>query len=124
MERAKEICPTTSMGKIKEGVLLVDVRELNEINELAYGVINQMVIPLSEFEDRYAEIPKDQEVIIACKSGGRSLKAVYYLMNQGYTDVYNMKGGILKWTEKGFSVQGNTAQLKDDSSCCSNEGCC
>lgn len=124
MERAKEICPTTSMGKLKEGAILVDIRELKEINEVAFGVVNQLIIPLSEFEERYQEIPKDKEVIIACLGGSRSLKAVYYLMNHGYKTVYNMREGMEKWARKGFPIQGDASHIIETSSCCSNDGCC
>ncbi len=124
MERAKEICPTTSLGKIKEGAVLVDVRELKEINDIAFGVANQLIIPLSEFEERFQEIPKDKEVVVACSTGSRSLKAVYYLMNHGYESVFNMRDGIVKWAREGFPVQGDATHLLNDSSCCSNEGCC
>jgi rhodanese-related sulfurtransferase len=60
LAKAKEVCPTTTQGLIKNGALLVDVREWNEVKELAFDVPNIMVIPLSEFEERYQEIPKDK----------------------------------------------------------------
>ena len=124
MERAKEICPTTTMSKLSEGAILVDVRELKEINEVAFGVVNQLIIPLSEFEERFQEIPKDKEVVVVCQTGDRSLKAVYYLMNHGYETVYNMRDGMVKWARKEFPIQGDASHLLNDSSCCSNEGCC
>ncbi|MDZ7936464.1 MAG: hypothetical protein U5M51_16195 [Emticicia sp.] len=67
----KEICPTTTQTWVKNGALLVDVREKDEVEALAYDVPNIINIPLSEFEERFAEIPTiDKEVVMVCKGGG------------------------------------------------------
>ena len=57
----KEICPTTTQTWVKEGALLVDVRENDEVAELAYDVPNLLHIPLTQFEERFQEIPKDKK---------------------------------------------------------------
>lgn len=122
--KATEICPTTTMGRVQEGAMLVDVRERDEVMEAAYDVPNILNIPLSEFEERYKEIPTDQEVIMVCRSGGRSLKATYFLVNHGYKNVVNMQHGILRWAEKGFPIKG-TLPTSNGASCdCSKPGCC
>lgn len=128
-EKAIEICPTTTYKRVQEGALLVDVRENDEVQELAYDVPNILQIPLSEFEERFNEIPQDREVVLVCRSGGRSLKATYYLMNHGYTNVANMQHGMLRWAEKGFPIKGNSSTKNATGSCCespSSEGssCC
>lgn len=106
LQEAKEVCPTITRRLISEGALLVDVRELHEIEALAFDVPAIMNIPLFELENRWSEIPKDREVVLVCQGGGRSLKATYYLQYYGYTNVSNMGGGIVKWTQKGFPVKG------------------
>ncbi len=103
---AKEICPTTTIGKVREGALIVDVRELNEVNQFSFDISNYLNVPLSEFEERFTEIPKDKDLVMVCRGGSRSLKATYYLMNHGYQSVANMSGGILKWHAKGFPTKG------------------
>ncbi len=120
MKPAKEICPTTTKGKVAEGALLVDVRENDEVSELSFDVPNVMYIPLSEFEERYEEVPKDKEVVLVGKNGMNSLKATYFLMNHGWTNVVNMQHGLIRWVEKGFPTKGNVAavQGKDTGSCC------
>jgi rhodanese-related sulfurtransferase len=121
----KEICPTTTQDWLKKGALLVDVREKDEVNELAYDVPNSINIPLSEFDERFNEIPKDKDVIMACKSGGRSLRAAGFLVNHGYENVVNMQHGILRWVEKGFPTKGNENSIKESGSdCCSSANCC
>ena len=121
----KEICPTTTQQWVKDGALLVDVRENDEVAQLAYDVPSLLHIPLSEFEDRYNEIPKDKNVVMVCKSGGRSLRAAGFLVNHGYNNVVNMQHGIMRWAEKGFPTKGNaTSVLGSDGGCCSSSSCC
>ncbi|MEX1002256.1 MAG: rhodanese-like domain-containing protein [Crocinitomicaceae bacterium] len=120
----KEICPTTAQEWVKNGALLVDVREMDEVNEIAYDVPHITNIPLSEFEQRFNEIPKDKEVVMVCKSGGRSLRAAGFLINHGYTKVVNMQHGINRWVQKGFPTKGGTSSEKGGDSCCSTTSCC
>lgn len=120
----KEICPTTTQEWAKNGALLVDVREKDEVAELAYDVPNIINIPLSEFEERFTEIPKDRDVVVVCKGGGRSLRAAGFLVNHGYTNVVNMQHGIARWVQKGFPTKGNTSVVTGKDSCCSTSGCC
>ncbi len=127
VEKAKEICPTTAQKWIAEGAILVDVRERDEVAALAYDVPNLIHIPLSEFEQRFQEIPKDKKVVMACKGGGRSLKATYYLLNHGYDreNVVNMQHGIVRWVQRGFPTKGDTSSvLGNQGDCCSNSNCC
>ncbi len=125
MKEAKQICPTTTLGKMKEGALMVDVRNKSEVEEVTFDVQNYMNIPLNELEDRINEIPKDKEIIMVCLSGGRSLKTTYFLMNAGYENVFNMRDGIIKWAAKGFPTKGNIQSLLNDDSCdCSKPNCC
>jgi len=118
-----EICPTTSQDWIKNGALLIDVREKEEVAQIAFDVKNILNIPLSEFEERFTEIPKDTNVIIACKSGGRSLRATGFLMHHRYTNVVNLQHGINKWIQKGFPIIGKIDEQKD-SDCCGSTSCC
>jgi rhodanese-related sulfurtransferase len=131
----KEICPTTTQEWVTNGALLVDVRERDEVAQLAYNVPNIINIPLSEFEDHYTEIPKDKDVVMVCRGGGRSLRAAGFLVTHGYDNnkVVNMKSGIIRWVEKGFPTKGDTSSVitkNDGSVCCgttaskSTASCC
>ena len=125
MKQAKQICPTTTSQKVKNGALLVDVRRENEVNDVTFNVPNYINIPLNQLEDRINEIPKNQEIVMVCRSGGRSLKATYFLMNAGYETVYNMDGGIIKWVAKGFPAKGDVQGLLNSLNCdCSQPDCC
>jgi rhodanese-related sulfurtransferase len=82
----------------KEDFFLLDVREPNEYQ---IGKIpGSTLIPLGEVPQRVNEIPRDKEIIVHCKMGGRSAKAAAFLRTQGYTNVKNLKGGILDWSDK------------------------
>jgi molybdopterin/thiamine biosynthesis adenylyltransferase/rhodanese-related sulfurtransferase len=82
----------------KENFFLLDVREPNEYQ---IGKIpGSTLIPLGEVPQRYQEIPKDREVVVHCKMGGRSAKAAAFLRQQGFKNVKNLKGGILDWSDK------------------------
>ncbi len=125
MKRAKEICPTTTMKKVNDGALMVDVRNRQEVEVVNFDVPNYLNIPLNELEVRLHEIPKDKEIVMVCRSGERSLKTTYYLMNAGYQNVYNMRDGLIKWATKGFPVKGDVGELlKADTCDCSRPDCC
>ena len=91
----------------RNGALMVDVREKDEVAELAYDVDGIINIPLSEFKARINELPKDKKLIMACRSGNRSLKAANILLENGYTNVVNMKGGMMMWQSKNLGVIQN-----------------
>lgn len=118
---AREVCPTTTRRLIGEGALLVDVRELSEVATLAFDVPGVLLMPMSELEQRFAELPRDRQLVLVCAVGERSLKATYFLMHRGYTQVANMEGGIMKWARKGFPIKGSVPAegLAGGSCCCS-----
>ena len=111
-EKIKEICPTTAQEWVKEGALLVDVRERDEVARLAYDVPKIVNIPLSEFEERYTELPKDENLVMVCAVGERSLRAANFLLNHGYKKVVNMKPGIKRWVDRGFPTIGDKASVQ------------
>ena len=120
LDEAKEVCPTTTQSLLKQGYTLVDVRERDESARLAFDVANLIIMPLSELEQRYAELPTDRPLILACQNGSRSLRATYYLMNKGYTNVTNMKFGMARWVARGFPILGDPGDLPTTPS----SGCC
>src|SRR5450631_982232 len=81
-----------------DALKIVDVREPNEyqINRIP----GSELIPLGDIPKRYAELNKNDEIVVHCKMGGRSAKAADFLRSVGFTKVLNLKGGILDWVEK------------------------
>jgi rhodanese-related sulfurtransferase len=100
----------------KEGALLIDVRESDELAEMSYDVSNIKHIPLGELETRLSEVPKDKQVVVVCRSGGRSGKAQELLQANGFKNVANMEGGMNAWSEKGLpTITGG-----EKKACCEN----
>ncbi|MCP9768564.1 rhodanese-like domain-containing protein [Lacihabitans sp. LS3-19] len=120
----KEICPTSTQKWVKDGAVLVDVREKDEVEKSTFDVPNILYIPLSEFEDRFSEIPRNKNVVVVCQNGGRSLRAAGFLVNHGYENVVNMQHGMNRWVERGFPVKGIVNISPKNTSCCSSSGCC
>lgn len=81
-----------------EDFQLIDVREVHEYNT---ANINGELIPKDQIHLNLSKIKKDKKVIIHCRSGRRSADVIEYLQkNHGYTNLYNLTGGILAWSEK------------------------
>jgi rhodanese-related sulfurtransferase len=94
----------TKMDK-KESLILVDCRELNEWQ---LGKIPSAIfIPLSDFPEQSEKNLKNKsaQIILQCRSGARSMKAAYFLEEQGFTDLTNLEGGILGWNDEGFDTE-------------------
>lgn len=99
------ITPQEALEKTKQGVLFIDVREPFETEELSYQVETLQLLPLSEFQEGFTALDKNQEMIIACKSGGRSMQACTFLQSQGFTNLSNLDGGIMRWNSEGLPVR-------------------
>ena len=80
-----------------EDVQLIDVREPFEY-QLAQ--IGGKLIPQNDVPQRLAEIDRAREVIVQCKSGGRSQRIAEFLVQAGYPRVSNLAGGILAWADE------------------------
>jgi adenylyltransferase/sulfurtransferase len=95
-----ELDVTEVKQKIDRGddFLLIDVREPHEYQIAC--IPTAKLIPLGEVAKRLNEIDPDAEIVVHCKSGGRSARAVEILRQNGYKNVANMRGGILAWSEK------------------------
>ncbi len=103
---AREACPTTTRRLLGEGAVLVDVRELSEVAQTAFDVPGVVLLPLSELQQRHGELPRDRLLVLASQGDERSLKATYFLMYQGFTQVAHMQGGLEKWARRGFPIRG------------------
>ncbi len=79
-------------------LFVLDVREPHEV--AICRIEGSWEIPLGELPTRYAEVPRDRDVVVHCKMGGRSAQAVEFLKSQGYDNVRNLAGGILRWIDE------------------------
>ncbi|NJR41732.1 MAG: molybdopterin-synthase adenylyltransferase MoeB [Akkermansiaceae bacterium] len=79
--------------------LLIDVREPDEY--AIANIVGSRLIPLQTLPDQLENLPKDREIYIHCKMGGRSAKAVHFLLDNGFSQVKNVTGGIDAWLADG-----------------------
>ncbi len=84
----------------KQDFVLIDVREPNEWD--IANIKGATLLPLSQLPNRYKELEKfkGKEMVIHCKSGVRSKKAIAFLKQQGFSNMVNMAGGILGWSDQ------------------------
>lgn len=76
---------------------LLDVRETYEYEIANLKGYN---IPLADVKSRLSELPKSHAIVVHCKSGARSEKAIQLLREAGFTDLKNLEGGILAWQKE------------------------
>lgn len=95
----KEIDVHELKKKIDKGdeFMLLDVREEFEYN---ISNIDGTLIPLDQLPDRLDEIDTDKEIIVMCRSGGRSAKACELLSKNGAQNIFNLKGGVNAWAKE------------------------
>ena len=80
-----------------ENPLVLDVREAWELQLASLpGVVH---VPMNEVPARIAEFSREAETIVMCHAGGRSMRVAQFLVNQGFTNVVNLSGGIAAWSE-------------------------
>ncbi|MGA8742870.1 MAG: molybdopterin-synthase adenylyltransferase MoeB [Terracidiphilus sp.] len=80
-----------------EDVFILDVREPYEYQ---IAQIGGKLIPQNDVPQRLAEIPRDREIVVQCRSGARSQKIAELLKQSGYSQVVNLAGGILAWSDE------------------------
>ncbi|MFW9940715.1 MAG: rhodanese-like domain-containing protein [Candidatus Thorarchaeota archaeon] len=85
-------------------LLILDVRTQGEYDE--EHICNATLIPVDELESRISELYayNDTEIIVYCRTGGRSASASQTLNNNGFTKVFDMSGGITAWKSAGYPV--------------------
>src|SRR5438309_1672643 len=102
--RDEETIPAISAHELKrkldahEAFELIDVREPFEY-EIA-RIDGAQLIPLGEIANRADELQRGQQIVVHCHSGTRSAQAVRLLQQRGFSNVYNLEGGIDAWSEQ------------------------
>jgi rhodanese-related sulfurtransferase len=98
------LTPQQAEQKRSEQVLVVDVREPYEYNES--HIPGSKLIPLGQLTQRVNELGgKEQELIVVCRSGGRSSHAAQQLVGLGYKKVSNLSGGMMAWLRAGLPAE-------------------
>jgi len=93
----REVTPTEFVATLsgRPETLLIDVREPWELDIARLPAA--LNIPMAQVPERLAAIDRSRDVVVMCRSGGRSLTVARFLEGQGYPTVMNLSGGILAW---------------------------
>jgi adenylyltransferase/sulfurtransferase len=84
------------VDKKEQEIQIIDVREPHEYQ---LGNIGGLSIPLGKIEELHEKISQEGKKIVVCRSGVRSQKAIGFLKNKNYNQLYNLKGGLLEWAK-------------------------
>jgi sulfur-carrier protein adenylyltransferase/sulfurtransferase len=98
-EEVPEITPLELAGRLERGdrVRILDVREPHEWDITNLEGRGAELIPLGELRDRLGELDTADEVVVHCRTGVRSARAVTQLRDAGFRKVWNLRGGIMAW---------------------------
>ena len=83
-----------------QGAFILDVREPSEWE--AIHIPDATLIPLGTLAQRVAEVPKDKDIVVVCRSGNRSQQGRDILLQAGFMRVTSMAGGVNQWRAAGF----------------------
>ena len=98
-----EISVSEAYNKYQNGAYVLDVRTQEEWND--FHAPNTTLIPLDQLPAHLNELPRDQEIVIVCRSGNRSQQARDILLNAGFQQVASMQGGLNEWRASGYPVE-------------------
>lgn len=102
--KASEISPLELKGRLDAGdpVTLLDVREAHELEIAVINAPNTVHIRMPELAEKFSELNnyKEGDLVVYCRSGGRSARCAAFLQEQGFKNVFNLTGGILSWADQ------------------------
>ncbi|MFY1697156.1 MULTISPECIES: rhodanese-like domain-containing protein [unclassified Solwaraspora] len=100
--------PVVAAPDVADDAYLLDVREPEEW--AAGHAPGAHHLPMMEIPHRLADVPSDGDVVVVCRSGGRSGKVVAYLRQHGWDNVRNLDGGMQSWAANGRAMVSETGQ--------------
>ncbi len=119
-----DVTPAEALELIEShaDLIVVDVREEHEFCDEDGHIPCAVNYPLNSgvFEKQYTELPRDADILIVCRSGGRSNRAADFLDSRGYLHVYDMQGGMSSWEgETVACIDADGNGIYDDRDNCS-----
>jgi len=90
------------VGEKNHPVRIIDVRQMQEI---ATGTVpTAEALPLHTLPEKFQTLSPQEKLVVVCRSGARSAQASMFLQQQGFSDVYNLRGGMMAWAQSGFAT--------------------
>jgi rhodanese-related sulfurtransferase len=101
--QVNDVSPTEAQKKLsqKSKPFLLDVRQPEEFR--SGHISGAKLIPLGDLRTRMNELPKNQEILVVCRSGNRSMSATRQLASAGF-NVVNLRGGMIAWSHARLPV--------------------
>ena len=89
------------VSETEQNVRVIDVRQMNEI---AAGTVPRAeAVPLHTLPIKVNELKREEKLVFICRSGARSAQACMFLQQQGFENVFNLRGGMIGWVQNGFA---------------------
>ena len=89
------------VNEADHAIRVIDVRQMEEI---AMGTVPKAeALPLHTLPARVQDFSREEKLVMVCRSGARSAQACMFLQQQGFSNVYNLRGGMIGWAQSGFA---------------------
>lgn len=98
-DKIKRISSTELQSKVGQQIQLIDVRTPEEFLENSIEGAQNIDISSNDFEQKVAQLDQNKPIYVYCRKGSRSQKAAQKLEDLGFTEIYDLKGGILEWNK-------------------------
>lgn len=99
----RNIDSETAKKHYDNNIEFLDIREQHEFDQAR--IPGSSLLPMSQINARFQEIPKDKEVVVYCRTGSRSASLLGQLATLGYNNLMNLENGIVDWHQKQFPVE-------------------
>lgn len=96
----QEVSVRELLDLIQNDKTILQIIDVRETHEYKLGNIGGLRIPLGELDNRHQEIDNKNKIVVVCRSGSRSRKAIEKLYDLGFENLYNLKGGLLEWAKE------------------------
>lgn len=93
------------LSQLTSQVHLIDVRRPDEYTGELGHIDGAKLIVLDTLPDQIDSLPKDEPIVFICKGGSRSAQATAFAKQNGFSQVYNMKGGMMLWNSLGLPIR-------------------
>ena len=100
----RNLTPKETFKLCSEGAIIVDVRESYLNNFKMFNVGNVIYLPYSELASSFSDLPHDKLLIFADAVGLRSRDGVLFMTEHGFSNAFNMVGGIVDWERDGLPL--------------------
>ncbi len=97
-----EVSELAELRENGETIRVIDIRQPAELNS---GIIpGAEALPMHIIPLRINEFERDEKLVMVCRSGARSAQACMFMQQQGYDNVFNLRGGMIAWAGSGLEI--------------------